>query len=372
MFIGGLGRLPKPPRLPSGRLRWPTSLFPTWMAGAAVNEWIQISGTTAPSSLHDFCGVAWRDDSQVWAYSAAAGGHAGNTTDNSVYGIRLDVDAPSWSTLRSADSSSGWDTTGATSAHFPNGKPAPRHHYADVFYVPEIGRVMVGGRFWGSGGNDFAVRDGFNVGGGDWDAAATWEDRPSASVGLACRDPATGTLYSTQGYKVSTPATQAFSAFTLSGATVNRGGCAWDSTRGQIYHLSTGDWFSSGSSTVRSAVINVSTGVATAIGFNSSAAWTSFQADAADFLLNALTYDSVGDCFYFYNGNTLTLSGQGARVYKIVPNGTTTWDMSIVSVTGVTPASDANGAQNKLAYIPRWKTLILVVAGASVYAMRVA
>lgn len=370
MFIGG-GAAPRTARAPAQARRRSVSPLPAWLQSAAVNEWIQISGTSAPSELADYCGIAWRDDSQVWAYSAASGGHAGNLTNNRVMGLRLDVDAPSWSTLRSGDSSTGWDTTGSTSAYFPNGKPAPRHSYTDTWYVPEIGRVIVGGRYWGSSAVDYAVLDGYDVTGGDWDAAGTWPDKPGNGFFASARDPATGTLYTTQGYKID-PDTQVYSALTLSGATVNRGGNAWDSTRGQIYHLSSGDWFSAGSSTVRSATVNVSTGVCTAISFNSSSALTDFQNDAAQFLSSSLVYNSDQDCFYFYNGNTGSLSGQGGRVYKITPNGTTTWDMSTLSVTGVTPASVSTGPMTKITYISRWKALVLVVHSQSVYAMRVA
>jgi len=63
-------------------------------------------------------------------------------------------------------------------------------------------------------------------------------------------------------------------------------------------------------------------------------------------------------------------------VYRIVPNTGTTWDMSLVPVTGVVPsvsiAGNVGGVNNKFYYVSRWRTCILVVPNQNVYFLRMA
>ncbi|MFY9514098.1 MAG: hypothetical protein WAQ05_24300 [Rubrivivax sp.] len=351
---------------------------PAWLQGKPVGQWGQISGTTAPNELKDYCGLAWIDDvSQLRCISAAAGGHGGNLTNNRVMALRLDVDTPSWNTLRAADDASSYATTGLVSAYLNSNKPAPRHTYTDVNYIPELGRVVVGGRFWGSGAADWLVQDGFRLSDNNWDAAGAFANRPNQGPYLCARDPSTGTWYSTTGYKFApgtTPAASSYSAFTLSGAaTVGAIGSAFDSKRRVIYHLSTGNGFSyTNSFTVNSCVIDPATGAKTAIAFNASSALSDFQANANLFVTSALTYDASADCYYFYNGGD-----EGThKVYRIKPNSGTTWDMSLVPVTGSKPSASLSlsvgGVNTKFYYVSRWRTCVLVVPNQNVYFLRMA
>lgn len=114
-------------------------------------------------------------------------------------------------------------------------------------------------------------------------------------------------------------------------------------------------------------------GARTAITLNSSAGKTDMLVDIDQWVTPSTVYDPQGDCFWVYNGATGSLSsGAAAKVYKITPNGTTTWDIALLSVTGVTPAAHANGVLNRFFYVPRWRTVVLVVPGQNVYVMRVA
>jgi hypothetical protein len=368
--------------------------LPSWMT-AAVGEWSQISGTTAPSALKDYSGVALRDDGTgVTLYSAAPGGHSGNYTDNKVQAIVLSTSSPAWSTILAASDTTGTNLgtggggSGGDEVMASDGHPTPRHTYTDINWIPEIERVLIGGEAGGQNSEVSTVDHfGFNPATNDWDAQGTWPDRPNYRAQAYVRDPSTGkrwAFYNTgspnQGYEFNPGATPnpTWTLRTWTGGTSytgTRGAYAWDSARSQIFHLSGGGWFTQGAG-YQAQVLNPATLARTDIAFNSSAAWTDFQANSGKFVGSALAYDADADAFYFYNGNTGTpaLTGQGAKVYKITPNETATWDMDILFVSGVTPADESNnsGAYNKFRYIPRWRCLILVVGNQSVYYMRVA
>ena len=343
---------------------------PAWLTGS-VGEWRQISGTSAPSELRDYCGLAWREEAgSVEAASLASGGHGGNYYDNSVKTLQLNVDAPAWVNRTSASDPTGMSIPAPVSAYFPSdGKPYPRHTYWYNHWVPEINRyMMMTCRFVGSNAYDFnTIRDGFNPDSNTWDAAGTYSGALTATV----RDPATGVFYSTSG-AMYTPSTGVIAGWSLTGAaagSVARGGHAFDTLRGKIYHLSTGDNFSAGSSTVNSVQITTG-GVCTAITFNSSAALTDFIANGPGFLTSQIEYNPDLDVFYFYNG----AEGQTTKIYRITPNGGTVWDMDLMTVTGVTPShslgSGAGGVNTKFKYISRYKALMLVVASNDVYFLR--
>ena len=344
---------------------------PNWLTGS-VGEWQQIAGTTAPSELGQYCGLAWREDSTgVEMASLASGGHGGNYYDNSVKALQLNTDAPSWALSRGASDSTGLVTASPPNSYFPSdGRPVPRHTYWYNHWVPELNRYMMFGcRFVGSSASDFSVRDGFNPDANDWDAAGTY----SGALYMTVRDPATGTFYSLQSQSKFTPSTGAITGMSLSGVAaskVKRGGTAFDTLRNTLYHLSTGDNFSVGGSTANSVQITTS-GACTEVTFNSSAGLTDFLANGVNFRTSETVYNSDLDVFYFYNG----YAGQAEKIYTITPNAGTVWDMSLMTVTGGTPsasrgASGAAGVCSKFRYIQKYKALVLAVPGQDVYFLR--
>lgn len=331
-----------------GHRRGSVALPPAWR-NAAVNEWAAIANTAVPQELKDYCGIALRSDNvAVELFSGATGGHGGNLTNNRVMTIDLLADVPAWVQRLAASDPTGWATNGSTGAYFPSdGRPAPRHNYAGCFWSPERNTYVVQGRFFGSESYDHRVTDA-------WSSAGGWTqlgDRtPSAST-EAC-DPATGTYYTNVSFKWDA-ASNVWSTWTLSGApAVGRLGNAFDTSRGTLFHLSTGDGWSSADSTINCCRIATS-GAKTAITFNASAAWTQFQANASNFLGATLVYNADLDVFYFY-------AGQGQTIYVIVPNSGTTWDMAVLAVTGVTPPTHL--VFGKLKYSSRLKALILTPA----------
>lgn len=388
---------------PAARSFSSSSALPVWMT-AAVNEWAQISGTTAPSALKDYAGVAVRDDREgVVLYSAAPGGHSGNYTDNKVQAITLSSSSPAWSTILAASDTTGTNLgtggggTGGDAVMASDGHPTPRHTYTDINWIPEISRVLIGGEAGGQNSEVSTVDHfGFNPETNDWDAQGTWPDRPSHRAQAYARNPVNGKRYAFYGTGTSARQFYEFNpaavppTWTLRTATGGsdyreRGAYAWDQKRARIFHLCGGGWFTQGgaSGAVQAQVIDPVALTRTDVSFNASSALTDFSNNCSFFVGSAMAYDEAGDCFYFYNGNTgdtdlvtpgpQVMTGEGAKVYKIVPNGTTTWDMEIVSVTGVTPADESNnsGAYNKFFFVPRWNCLFLVVGGQSIYYLRV-
>lgn len=373
----GIGRAPAPA----------AASLPTWLQGAAVNEWVTISGTTAPSNLGDFSGIAVRDDgSGVQVYAALGGGHSGNNTDNSVKVLQLNTASPAWSTLRSASSTAGSDLTGTQAYYTSDGRPMPRHLYQSAWWIPERTQAAFGGIYWGSGGGgDFAYIDLFNPdGSNDWTLATPFASTPVVAGGiralLSTRNPATGYIYATQRSDAAVmkqfdpSGSGTWSDVTLTGATLcGSGGNAYDTSRGNIFQFSCDDWFFNYASGSPFCVQIALGGARTAITLNSSAGKTDMLADIDQWVTPSTVYDPQGDCFWVYNGATGSLSSSAAtKVYKITPNGTSTWDIALLSVTGVTPAAHANGVMNRFFYVPRWRCVVLIVPSSNVYAMRVA
>jgi hypothetical protein len=344
-----------------------SSSFPTWLSSASIGVWSQISSTSSPAEVGHFSGVALREElGIIEIFSGANGGHGGNLTNNRVLTLRLDLNTPTWVQRRAGSDATGWDTTGASGPYLPDGRPAPRHTYFDMFWSPERQRYLVGGRFWGSGAYDWGTTyDSFNPVTNDWDTAGTVSK--TDSIMLSSRDPSTGILYNLNGYQYN-PATNTLSTWNLTGsAALNRGSSAFDTTRNVMYHLSCGDNFGGPDSTLVSTKVTTG-GVKTAITFNASSGWTSFQTDFPTTITAALTYDKDLDYYYYYMGNPAVGT---QKIYRIKPNSTTVWDIDIMPVSGLTPASSfGGGVMNKFVYISSLGACVLVVGGQDVYFIR--
>lgn len=355
---------------------------------AAVGEWAQISGTTTNASIGNYGGTALRDDGQrVEICMALGGGHTSGQwlSDNRVSTLRLDVSSPAWVDRLGASDATGWDSAGTdTDPYFPSdGRPVPRHTYSTPQWVPSLGGYIFGGTYSGSDGSGSIPAYSLFVpsgdSGGDWESfgESLFEATPAGVEIFACAQDADGILYSPAkdnriaGYKLN-PSTRAWSTwYSAASPLTTFGQIAYDSTRGNFFQLAPLSW-SSPTSTICAFQITTG-GTRTAIGFSSSAAWTEFQSASAQMYSPWMVYDADADRFYFYNGTTGSLSGQGQKVYVITPNGTTTWDMSVMSVTGVTPGSlGTAGVQNRWHYVPRWRCLFLLLPSAAVYYLRVA
>jgi hypothetical protein len=352
-------------------------LVPDYMASKAVGEWFELPNTLVPREQFDFCSIAVRDegDGIVELASVAPGGHGGNLTNNQVKRLRLERDTPGpWDTLRAADNATGYNTTGGASAYLPGGQPAPRHLYPSAQWNQLLGRYVIGGRYWGSGAADWWKIDGFNPANGTWDPAGTYPDAPHSSSGdgqFSCRNPLNGDIYSTGSDTFSrlNPATMAVTQIGAGFAanSIARYGNAFDTQRGRIFHLSAGDNFNAGGA-IHKAVINVTTGLATAVSFTSSAAQAEMEAALAGEVLTQPVYDAQRDKFYLYLG----LSGSLAKVYEITPNsGTTGWTVAVIAGTGSAPPRiTVGGVGFHTFYLPTLRAFGVAPPDANVFLMR--
>lgn len=361
-------------------------VMPSWLSGKSVAEWFAISGTAVVGSAVDsggtaktvdsYNGLALKDDTAE-LFSLASGGHA-DTTENQVYSIDLLQNSPAWVQRNAATAGGSRRNTQVNGdpdsyAYNLDGKPCSRHTYWSSQWIAARNRLMnFQARFVGNNAVSFAVTDGFNPSNNTWDAAATW---PNAAVSAQTKNPANGDVYGASGFFYLWRWNQSANTWAQSaGGTQIYGPLAFDTLRSTVFGLSVGDGIAGSDTTphIVACRVNADLSGKTAISFNASAAYTEFQAlNYTQGGYAAMTYDSVNDKFYWYCGR----SGDTQKIYVITPNNTTTWDMSIMSVTGVTPAAawdafspfngPAAGCMNKFTYVPRLNGCVLVPRASS-------
>lgn len=343
--------------------------LPSWRTDMAVNELKNLASAanTQGSPVHVW-GSFVKVSETCTLVSPANGGH-NDSADNRVTSIDLSDDSPAW-TIRIA---SGTSFTSDV-PYMPDGKPVSRHGYTHNHYVPQRKRVMLFGAegAYSSGFQTYEV-DGVRV--SDW----TWDclNGTTAYAALAAGrgngqgvDPLTGNVWTNAGWlwnqaanSWSQPGTQQITT-AVSGAST-RTPWAWDHAAQNFFALQWRDGRNGFGTGIVARQINRTTGAITAITFNSSSAYTTWLAEAPAYA--AMVYDNHQDCFYFYSGQTNAsdneiLSQVPGRIYKITKGVGTVWDMSILTITGDTPANVTKsvgqfgtGVNGRLLYIPQLK-----------------
>ena len=344
---------------------------PAYMTGKAVHEWFSISSTSHAGSAADptddvldpFCRSTKR-----LSYSniciagtelvlAATGGH-NDYSGNEVTGIELNVDAPAWALRKSRTASVTADAAYNTS----DGTPTSRHAYHSHIYSSTQSRVMLHRtRFVSTDASSYNDSNGFNLSNNTWDADGTWADGHTAG----CKDSSDNVwaLEASGGQQLWkwTAATDSWAQTFTSGSAGPGYPMAHDSSRSQLFALSWGN--GEGGSGVAAAIFTSGGTARTTISFNASSAYTQWQADAPAYA--SMIYDPDGDRFLFWDGVT-------GRLYQITPNGTSTWDMSIVTTTGTTPPA-TEYAFGRLGYVPALKMIVTMPSGrTNLRAMRIA
>lgn len=336
---------------------------PTWAASAAALEVV-----TAPNSSGgggaavDPWGALWLMEADGRVGYSASGGH-GDSFDNRVTSFDLHADSPSGWTPRIASYGS---TPPINVTHYPDGSPCSRHSYHYVHYIRQIGKVVLPGArgMWGSG-NDSQKFDAHSTSGTwAWDAANTYADVPLGHGAVV--DPLTGNILTNAGRLWNRAANTWSTLNSFTGGW--RYPLCYDFLRDRYFALQWGDGGpDSGSTGMVAAVVNKTTGVGTAITFNASAAYTQWLADDNEY--SGLVHDWINDRFLFYDGR----AGRAGRLYVITPNAGTVWDMSLLSLTGVSiPASPGAGINRRLVFIPTLRMVLIAPTGAgSLYAFGV-
>jgi hypothetical protein len=315
--------------------------LPAWLSGVAVNEWVEITGTTGAggAAANAYSGFCVTPEGKV--IFAAAGGHL-DSDSNIVTACDLSLDAPSWTTLEAASSSTQQDV-----AYYADGKPASRHIYQTIQYVPALGRVfLTGARFtYGSGVMQYPDVTAYNVAGSAWSVDNDYADVP---VGGDYGQVFDGSAIWTNGLRKYVPSTNTWSApISSRAAATARYPWAFDSSRSQLFGLCYNDGEGFGSAGGVASKVPIGGTTETAVTFNSSSAYTAWQALAPEYA--AMDYDADNDRFLFYDGRS---AGSGV-VYVITPNSGTTWDMSTLTTTGSAPGyTGTSGIVGKFKYMP--------------------
>lgn len=321
-------------------------MIPSWASAAAVNQIVTIPGTTGAggAAVDAFCGWVYRPGTKT-IYIAAAGGH-NDSSDNRVVALDLRTSSPGWVTLKA---STGSDLV-LNQAYQPDGTPSSRHTYHYHRWSEQQQRVMLMGCYapYGPGVPTFMYVDGFSLATNTWDAEGTWSN-PGVFSGLyANAHEAGGDSWSLWGSNVRkwTASTATWSTVTITTAgNAIRFPWAWDSLRNQFYGLAIGDSQGSGTDVRSTRMVGT---VQTTIAFSagSAAALTSFQSGDAQY--PGMDYDAANDRFVWYDGR----GAQAGKIFTITPNGTTTWDLAVLTTTGATlPATNAGGLNNKITYV---------------------
>jgi hypothetical protein len=330
-----------------------TTGMPAWMAGAAVNQWIEIPGTggAGGSAVFAYSGFAYNDLTNE-ILIAAAGGHS-DSSDNRVVSLRLNVDAPVWTQRMASSTITPYDVP-----YYPDGKPISRHLYSSLHYVPQVNRVMLFG-VTGATGNaySFDTVDGFNLDTNTWDPAGTWASTPFGERGSVVVR-ATGEVW-TNNLSRWSPATRAWTKpITTRTNDQIRWPIAHDSRRNQLFTLNWADGMGYSNQAMYATVVPCNGSVQTSIAFKPSGAVDSFIADKPTY--SAMDYDPDNDRFLFYCGQ-----GAGAgRVYVVTPNAGTTWDMSLLPISGskLPPPTPDSGVHNRFRYVPSLRGFVLMAS----------
>lgn len=330
---------------------------PAWMAGSALNQWIEIPGTVGAggAAMASYSGFAYNEATNE-ILIAAAGGH-GDGSDNRVVSLKLTDSAPTWRLRHSSSAEMQRNV-----AYYADGKPTSRHLYSSAHFVPEVNRLMLFGAYAAYGaGNMFPTVDGFNLDTNTWDPKGTWTDLPAGTNYGVVQVRGTGEVFSNNLMRWS-PQTKAWTRPVTTRTTDTvRFPVAHDSHRNQLFTLNFGDGQGYGVQKLNASRIPLNGSQQISVGFNASAAVNSFMADKPTY--SGMDYDPVNDCFLFYCGQ-----GAGAgRVYVVKPNITNTWDMSIMALAGINrpPATPGDGVHNRFRYIPALRGFLLMPSGRS-------
>jgi hypothetical protein len=313
---------------------------PFWLDGAAVGEWVEITGTANPPGglvMNAFCDmVLVPSDSTIAA--VASGGHSDGAS-NAAATVNLQADAPSW-TLRKASTHNGSE---ANVLYYADGTPTSRHTYHHTHYIEGLNAVLLAGCRFGYGGGTPTGpgMDLFSLTDDDYLAVDTFADiDPWAGAGYGVVQDGAGDIWTTAGYR-----------FDVSAGTWSKPGsgallrypAAYDSIRDKLFALQFDDGEGFGGAGLQAVELDPATGNSQAITFNSSAALTQFIADAPAYA--GMAFNPLDGKFYFLH------PGRMGTFYVVTPGVGTVWDMALWEPTGTAPTSSGVLCKRVL-YVP--------------------
>lgn len=347
----------------------PSVVTPAWLAGQPLNTLFQIANTAGAggSPVDAFSGICIRQ-AHSKIYIALAGGHS-QGLDNRVVECDLRADAPAWNTLKAASTSTQIDID-----YYPDGTPDSRHTYDSLMWCETRNRLMALGNYGGYvNAYSFRNLDGFNPDSTPpaWDAAGTYPDSPSSLGWYTSGFDNNGTpwWFGTDGIVAKwNPTTNTFTSYSVSYPSAGRFPYACDSLRGKMFNLQAGDGQTTNPSTMSASVFDINTHAVANITFNASAGLTALTADYNQMVDAGMDYDPVNDFFLYYAART-----SSTNIYKITPNNTTVWDVSIFASNAPGGPTGGAGLNGRLKYVTAFKGFVMLPQQSSnIYFIRTA
>lgn len=340
-----------------------------WRASLALYTYTQVPGSTlagSPAGVGSLPGDNTSQAARLLAFSGitkrggkiyliCTGGHQ-DSPDNGARVLDVDTASPGWSLLVP----SSWNGSEQLTPYYASGKPASRHAYRTIHWVPQRSRFIMGGAryVWGAPGTSFPNVSGFNPDAVPpaFDPSNTWTDSlaslcafdPVSGVGLGIRPNSGGQLAkwvaATDTWTQPAPAPAYVST------------AAFDSLRNQWFCLDWGDGASGGSQVNAFKVDGPITGAVpiTLTGPGLSAFVSAAATDAT------MVNDPNNDCFWFWEGRT-------RQLFKVTPNNTTTWPIDVQSLAGaLPPVADANFSRAEFVALTGGKAGLFLLPGGHV------
>lgn len=305
--------------------------LPAWRVGAALNQWVEIPGTSgAGGAAIDPWGALAENKATAELYIAASGGHS-DSADNRVVSIDLMADTPTWQ-LRHPSSTD----VQADVLYYPDGLPTSRHLYQHLHFLPAFNVVLLGGCRFGYGGGTPTGpgMDAFDLSTNRWLPRNRFADI-TPFQGYVVEIDGLGQAWTTAGLRF-VPSTNTWSR-PGTGPGLARFPQATAPARNLIFALQFGDGQGYDLNLgVVARRLDTLTGNSVAITFSPSQALTEFTAAQPTYA--GMDFDAANDRFLFYHG------GERGKVYVITPNDTTTWTMSVLPTTGLPAATPSSGA----------------------------
>lgn len=340
-------------------------VLPTWLSGSSTFDWIDIPNSTmagSPAGLGSSPGNTSSAACTLTAYSGvsvkdaeilliATGGH-NNSSDNGVRGIDLAANSPAWVLRKASD----WNGSEANVQYYASGSPASAHRHRSTHWITQRSRMMLFAQRASAGGsaNTYFNTEGFSLSTNAWVTPGTFTNAQSM---IGCYDPVGGKGYGSGGGGQ-------FYVWTESTDTHTQTATGWDymptmafdSTRSQVFCMVWGDGEAGGSGT-KAYKINAAGTSRTAITLTGAGA-TAFSSAAPSY--GTMVYDPVVDCFWWWEGVS-------RQLFKIVPDGTTSWVCTVQSITGTLPVVRDNDF-SRMEYVAPLKGLAFLQSAA--YSMK--
>lgn len=366
MFIGALGRLPKPPRIPAAAKRSfvapPPN--PSWATGLAVNNWVEITGTSNiasvitvnpysldPVGLVDFWNGYAFDDSALKLYALATGGHT-DWAGNQVLTCDLSQNSPAWAQLVASSAAGTMGAVGSNDANpfGSDGRPKSHHSYYVSQWIKKASRGFNFGQgaIWNNGGvtNDMSA---YVSGASDWENTAgnyaLWgqlQGTQNESARACVKHPGTEDVY----YSATSGGNPIFRRWSISGTTP--GSVTTTTLAAPAVNLS---YYSGAVDTVRNRIVfwtgaNTTARIYDIAGDSwSTATLTGGSAAAitagADYA--GTVYCAANDLFY-----VRIRAQSGGNLYTINPSTFSVGQMSTTGGTGI--SADSRGPLTRMQY----------------------